>query len=185
MGVWIEIANNFTFANAVAVTPLVGVWIEISSCSGVSSGCIGHSPCGSVDWNMNVNLTGISYGVTPLVGVWIEMVVNDGTRKSKIVTPLVGVWIEIFKRKFISMLSARHSPCGSVDWNSKYSSRKSKHGSVTPLVGVWIEIPIRHPVYISIRVTPLVGVWIEILNCCSDTVQRFVTPLVGVWIEMT
>ena len=57
----------------IAVTPFVGVWIEIHSPNGIPSG----------------------HGVTPFVGVWIEIsffgigIICNG------VTPFVGVWIEM------------------------------------------------------------------------------------------
>ena len=57
-----------------AVTPLVGVWIEIFQ---YGTSCI--------YW----------HEVTPLVGVWIEIGGLNGKMQIRVVTPLVGVWIEI------------------------------------------------------------------------------------------
>ena len=76
-----------------AVTPLVGVWIEIKKSS------ISH---GNTD-------------VTPLVGVWIEIVSHMNFVTFTNVTPLVGVWIEIIHLVTMSGRSISHSPCGSVD----------------------------------------------------------------------
>ena len=49
VGVWIEISFCSRVANMSHVTPLVGVWIEINSLSVVMSTVLRHSPCGSVD----------------------------------------------------------------------------------------------------------------------------------------
>ena len=58
----------------IAVTPFVGVWIEINfSCVALRDTF-----------------------VTPFVGVWIEMIVLSLRLKAERVTPFVGVWIEIF-----------------------------------------------------------------------------------------
>ena len=107
-----------------------------------------HSPRGSVDWNYDCVRIAICHKVTPLVGVWIEMANSLWSYSSVFVTPLVGVWIEIV---FL----------GAVDC----------FAIVTPLVGVWIEIP--HPgrrCGVGI-VTPLVGVWIE-MRPMQTTFQR-------------
>ena len=55
------------------VTPLAGVWIEISQ---------------------RVELLRNSI-VTPLAGVWIEIELSELSVSSLSVTPLAGVWIEI------------------------------------------------------------------------------------------
>ena len=60
-------------SNTITVTPLAGVWIEISLSPGSVSGLL----------------------VTPLAGVWIEIVRNQDRVKRHRVTPLAGVWIEI------------------------------------------------------------------------------------------
>ena len=57
-----------------AVTPCVGVWIEI-----ILSGNIGGT-----------------IGVTPCVGVWIEIENGSCNDPIGVVTPCVGVWIEIW-----------------------------------------------------------------------------------------
>ena len=77
----------------IAVTPLVGVWIEMS---------VSYRPY-------------ILKLVTPLVGVWIEIhnqILLDAPRE---VTPLVGVWIEIVVFSDCIAAACRHSPRGSVD----------------------------------------------------------------------
>ena len=75
------------------VTPLAGVWIEISCSPQI---CRNDS-------------------VTPLAGVWIEMNQSKDTLDMKLVTPLAGVWIEIEKYGMQIMVGQGHSPCGSVD----------------------------------------------------------------------
>ncbi len=57
----------------VAVTPCVGVWIEII-------------------WKRNFTT---NTDVTPCVGVWIEIPKSAADRIDLFVTPCVGVWIEI------------------------------------------------------------------------------------------
>ena len=73
VGVWIEIRIRIRMVRQESVTPLVGVWIEIK--------CI--------------ELVNPSLDVTPLVGVWIEIAIRRGLNCKDTVTPLVGVWIEI------------------------------------------------------------------------------------------
>ena len=97
------------------VTPLAGVWIEISPYLQKSS----------------------TDQVTPLAGVWIEMSSVFSCPDVSIVTPLAGVWIEIPITYAITVAPAMslplrecglkytapagllagrcHSPCGSVD----------------------------------------------------------------------
>ena len=60
----------------IAVTPFVGVWIEIF--------CMLRSD-------------GFSF-VTPFVGVWIEICRGNSYVYRDPVTPFVGVWIEIMKQ---------------------------------------------------------------------------------------
>ncbi len=55
------------------VTPLAGVWIEISKVVGSFS----------------------KGDVTPLAGVWIEITITNAKISDATVTPLAGVWIEI------------------------------------------------------------------------------------------
>ena len=98
------------------VTPLAGVWIEIAITTfikGVFASLplrecglkynragrrwlkVGHSPCGSVDWNCIRIKFSVTCPVTPLAGVWIEML-------------FFWIWYNAY---------LCHSPCGSVDWN--------------------------------------------------------------------
>ena len=76
-----------------AVTPFVGVWIEIS-------------------YMIKLLLADI---VTPFVGVWIEIYVGNVADYKRWVTPFVGVWIEMLFMSDICMPNACHSLRGSVD----------------------------------------------------------------------
>ena len=57
----------------IAVTPFVGVWIEMNDST----------------------ISAVSFTVTPFVGVWIEIGKKCTWELYAIVTPFVGVWIEI------------------------------------------------------------------------------------------
>ena len=48
-GVWIEMTIPVSDTRTTAVTPLAGVWIEISKAPHYLAGSRRHSPCGSVD----------------------------------------------------------------------------------------------------------------------------------------
>ena len=143
------------------VTPLAGVWIEISklvlrriqkvkslplwecglklSYPDTLPPLLRHSPCGSVDWNV--------------------------------------CWV------ILPVFHTGHSPCGSVDWNHLISAPILRHRGHSPCGSVDWNMIIGFA-YLGIVVTPLVGVWIEMsfsLPCCSNF---FVTPLAGVWIKI-
>ena len=49
VGVWIEIISKSSISISKSVTPFVGVWIEISHVAGLWSMIFGHSLRGSVD----------------------------------------------------------------------------------------------------------------------------------------
>ncbi len=91
---WIEIARIRRLKAALSVTPLAGVWIEISKIF------------------LKIYLT---LEVTPLAGVWIEIAASAASRPAPMVTPLAGVWIEIVRRGDGEAESGGHSPRGSVD----------------------------------------------------------------------
>ncbi len=93
VGVWIEILFLVARQNAHNVTPCVGVWIEIE----VVRIC---------------DRVGV---VTPCVGVWIEILLFFRWNTAAIVTPCVGVWIEIIAQGFCEIVTLGHSLRGSVD----------------------------------------------------------------------
>ena len=77
----------------IAVTPFVGVWIEIS----------------------HVYQLPLIYPVTPFVGVWIEIPKYKAKISFAFVTPFVGVWIEIQPYFYMVKIVKSHSLRGSVD----------------------------------------------------------------------
>ena len=77
----------------IAVTPFVGVWIEIASISSCS----------------------VASSVTPFVGVWIEITHSVSKITEDRVTPFVGVWIEIREMENRLQTLYGHSLRGSVD----------------------------------------------------------------------
>ena len=96
MGVWIEMTLTGSAFETVVVTPLVGVWIEISFKLSKKSCGVASLPL----WECGLKYIGccnFSYSifVTPLVGVWSEISVLAEVRSEAKVTPLVGVWIEM------------------------------------------------------------------------------------------
>ena len=74
VGVWIEIPSSDNFGNLYNVTPLVGVWIEILYVVRYDVGSLSSLPlweCGLKSFKMSLDKYYIE--VTPLVGVWIEI----------------------------------------------------------------------------------------------------------------
>ena len=96
----------------------------------------------------------------------------------------MGVWIEISYTISVISLSAGHSLCGSVDWNTRFVIISANFWIVTPFVGVWIEIIRNQYLHVVVGVTPFVGVWIEIDGKWIENTADIVTPFVGVWIEI-
>ena len=92
-GVWVEISKLHKSPRHVQVTPLAGVWVEI-----------GHiRKCKSL------------HPVTPLAGVWVEIIYScQVLQPGGGVTPLAGVWVEMAQREDSTIPPNRHSPCGSV-----------------------------------------------------------------------
>ena len=94
VGVWIEISANLRSLLFNAVTPCVGVWIEISLVYRRRYCCYGSLPV----WECGLKFRGrvASAEVSP-------------------VTPCVGVWIEIPAITRLPPEYRCHSLCGSVD----------------------------------------------------------------------
>ena len=116
-GVWIEISGIRANSASPSVTPLAGVWIEIYEFF-VSFRIVPSLPlreCGLKYTKKSDTCCQIP--VTPLAGVWIEICRDNKCRFLCCVTPLAGVWIEITD-----------------------TSAGSWQNIVTPLAGVWIEI---------------------------------------------
>ena len=100
-----------------AVTPCVGVWIEIL-CENPPAWRCPSLPVWECGLKYQRHLRpAVRFLVTPCVGVWIEMIDTIEIVCRVCVTPCVGVWIEIA----ICIVG-----CNTI--------------IVTPCVGVWIEI---------------------------------------------
>ena len=85
----------FIFFCANFVTPLAGVWIEISGFyeKWVQPLSLPLRECGLKF--RRIHKSGTAARVTPLAGVWIEIIQDGYDFPGFAVTPLAGVWIEI------------------------------------------------------------------------------------------
>ena len=160
MGVWIETILRALLDSDIKVTPRVGVWIETLYIY-CHPQTVGHSPCGSVDWNIDriggqekieTSLPVWECGLKPSkwycntscrrsLPVWecgLKQIMVKKDWKQQVVTPRVGVWIETALFTNCCVTNFGHSPCGSVDWNMM-SPSETANMYVTPRVGVWIE----------------------------------------------
>ena len=81
------------------VTPLAGVWIEISITEQkpLHQKSLPLRECG-LKFKKNIQLL-LRTKVTPLAGVWIEIMFSSFETSQVKVTPLAGVWIEIPLKK--------------------------------------------------------------------------------------
>ena len=168
--------------------------------------CVCHSPCGSVDWNdisvvfswwiaqsLPLRECGLklrcitSIGDTamslPLRECGLKSISNFCRRVANMVTPLAGVWIEIILSNRFLAFGECHSPCGSVDWNSKGDFTYQRK-DVTPLAGVWIEIPCSPCGPCTPVSLPLRECGLKFCLLCRSLSDVVVTPLAGVWIEI-
>ena len=140
----------------------------------------GHSPCGSVDWNLSKEVWRAWNRVTPLVGVWIEIGKSGWYGKYPVVTPLVGVWLKYFcrSRGYNRNMSLPLWECGlKLQCGAGCCCRKTS----LPLWECGLKLIQSTDSYESkLIVTPLVGVWIEINRAERLCLQIPVTPLVGV-----
>ena len=83
----------------IAVAPLVGAWIEISSGNRYP---IGVPSLPSWERGLKSHVYDVplpQYKVAPLVGAWIEINTTHCLFGKRIVAPLVGAWIEIVSDK--------------------------------------------------------------------------------------
>ena len=165
------------------LTPLVGVWIEISKSLGWRACLWHHSPCGSVDWNKTHNMMLTGNLLTPLVGVWIEILSTHGSFPLSISLPLWECGLKSQKKRK-SLMKNCHSPCGSVDWNYWCYEQVDLLCSL-PLWECGLKLWVNQAYWNVRRSLPLweCGLKSEL----NTTIKKiaFVTPLVGVWIEMT
>ena len=180
---WIEIESVWHCHGSERVTPLAGVWIEITA-PGERTRREKSLPlreCGlkyRSRWKLRIGCI-----VTPLAGVWIEIASvgilsidcpslplrECGLKYGRLivltartlVTPLAGVWIEIGKYPVISICDGRHSPCGSVDWNYLYLLEDVIFQMSLPLRECGLKFLRSLVPSYPAEVTPLAGVWIE------------------------
>jgi len=87
-----------------AVTPRVGVWIEIIIIICISFVASSHPAwvCGLKSYDAHGTVQ--AHAVTPRVGVWIEIYPPKYQKNANKVTPRVGVWIEILRNGNINGL---------------------------------------------------------------------------------
>ena len=171
-----------------AVTPFVGVWIEIKKhvisllcffMSLPSWECglkclqlwqpqllvIRHSLRGSVDWNQNE-----IYNYLPTQGHSLRGSVDWNITiltAARIYVRSLPSWecgLKYLASYPTQSPRTRHSLRGSVDWNKRDGEPTADFIRVTPFVGVWIEIKKMFKIFNYIFVTPFVGVWIEIVE---------------------
>ena len=149
----------------IAVTPFVGVWIEVLHRKDMIKMEISHSLRGSVDWSDSA------------AQLHFRSVLSHSLRGS---VDWNMLWLDHYE------LLPCHSLRGSVDWNLDQLDG-TENINVTPFVGVWIEITtlaftnkskcLSLPSWecglkyftgnkgdTALNVTPFVGVWIEILE---------------------
>ena len=99
----------------IAVAPLVGAWIEISSF------CLeNNQPVSLPSWERGLKFPRLGVissrtRVAPLVGAWIEILYTASKKPLFSVAPLVGAWIEIILISLPFTLVEGRSPRGSVD----------------------------------------------------------------------
>ena len=168
----------------IAVTPFVGVWIEIMMFPCNTSKQQGHSLRGSVDWNccdgsdfsppLCHSLRGsVDWNHLYLVEVW--WLWCHSLRGSV-------DWnaVDVTDRK----IHLCHSLRGSVDWNSicRYIGNPGKRS--LPSWECGLKSVKQTEEHIRNHVTPFVGVWIEMKKAWSTYNAAVVTPFVGVWIEI-
>ena len=127
-----------------SVTPLAGVWIEMSIVSPLYMADITSLPlrecglkllrktkskCRSTslplrECGLKSHLTHLIYklvNVTPLAGVWIEILPASQDSSSRRSLPLRECGLKSWL-SYTAIFAPRHSPCGSVDWNLDYSA---------------------------------------------------------------
>ena len=97
-----------------AVTPLAGVWVEISL-GKLLPPWIQSLPLRECGLKSSFGCRFLyRIQVTPLAGVWVEIKIMSFKNSSSAVTPLAGVWVEMPVSRILFSEGHRHSPCGSV-----------------------------------------------------------------------
>ena len=143
----------------------------------------GHSPCGSVDWNLLPEKHWkVNFCHSPCGSVDWNNAVHLAIWFISCHSPCGSVDWNLAKSLRMLILQG-HSPCGSVDWNMRIMYFVPLI-LVTPLAGVWIEITKRLLDVVRTASLPLreCGLKLRMRSSLSGICQ--VTPLAGVWIEM-
>ena len=202
--VWIEISFCNLARISQHVTSLAEVWIEMLVVVRTGTEDDGHFPCGSVDWNVQMNCLCRMEQVTSLAEVWIEI----GRPLPWIVTvrslPLRKCGLKFFSPSpYITSSPSlplrkcglkchlpghhlhclRHFPCGSVDWNCHTVGSGSDGVRHFPCGSVDWNIQICREHIIRNGHFPCGSVdWNE--NDDTFLIGCFVTSLAEVWIEI-
>ena len=146
-----------------AVTPCVGVWIEI---------CVASPKC-------------IIASSLPAWECGLKYIRYRNSIYINVSLPAWECGLK-FKSAFTSCMSNSSLPaweCGLKYYPLLFFCHSLR---VTPCVGVWIEIfQMEKSAPKKILVTPCVGVWIEIHTKRRKAKCGRVTPCVGVWIEIS
>ena len=167
---------------------------------------LGHSPCGSVDWNAFTSAKiAFLFSSLPLweCGLKLLMLLHircwhshspcgsvdwncSESRKIKhfIVTPLVGVWIEIVTGIHPVSSCFGHSPCGSVDWNTKRCLWMWRPWCHSPCGSVDWNSQWTDRLFDTLLSLPLRECGLKYRLHNPELARQFVTPLAGVWIEI-
>ncbi len=121
VGVWIEIWFTTGFTVIAGVTPFVGVWIEISRSTVSEIWFLRHSLRGSVDWNRAWSRKSVCRLCHSLRGsVDWNAYVSINTTFSMSSLPSWECGLKCQFMKLLKFVSAGHSLRGSVDWNDKW-----------------------------------------------------------------
>ncbi len=190
-----------------AVTPCVGVWIEIFQ-TVRDTGEKRSLPAWECGLKYKrIKLCACSDSVTPCVGVWIEInITRLKEKRSERVTPCVGVWIEMTP---LQAFDHKGKSLPAWECGLKYCILQvfQRPISVTPCVGVWIEISKKSRIslwnsmslpawecglkfkvcLILVLQFPSLPAWecgLKFLVNIIPFAKCYVTPCVGVWIEM-
>ena len=111
--------------SCIIVTPLVGVWIEITSLP-FPQYIATSLPLWECGLKLSIHLPGtVGSLVTPLVGVWIEIRFDVAVWFDYPSLPLWECGLKYYSAINLCRILS-HSPCGSVDWNLIKLANQSK-----------------------------------------------------------
>ena len=134
--------NNFKwdFLSKIAVSPLVGLWVEITPDeerlfrlrSAPLWGC-------ELKYVLCLNTRRFGLRSAPLWGCELKYCLLGDLIVSLLSAPLWGCEL---KYRYYQGTSEQISqpPCGAVSWNKQINCRRRIWTAVSPLVGLWVEI---------------------------------------------